>query len=210
VTADRPIRVMIFDDHQMVREGIVALLQMQGDFQVVGEAGEGESAVALYRLQRPDVALVDLRMPGKDGVAVIEAIRGEFPEARLLVLTTYDSDDDVARALRAGASGYLLKGAGRQALAEAVRAVHAGRRHVPPALADRILQRPDDEPLSGREIEVLRRIARGLGNRAIGEELGISESTVKGHVNRLLAKLGVTDRTKALVVALRRRLIDVD
>jgi two-component system NarL family response regulator len=116
VTADRPIRVMIFDDHQMVREGIVALLQMQGDFQVVGEAGEGESAVALYRLQRPDVALVDLRMPGKDGVAVIEAIRGEFPEARLLVLTTYDSDDDVARALRAGASGYLLKGAGRQAL----------------------------------------------------------------------------------------------
>jgi DNA-binding NarL/FixJ family response regulator len=204
------IRVMVFDDHTLVREGIVALLQMQPDFQVVGEAGDGQSAIARYRAHRPDVALVDLRMPGGDGVSVIRVIREEFPAARLLVLTTYDSEDDIMRALQAGAAGYLLKGAGRAALGEAIRAVHAGRRYIPPDIAGRVAPRPADEALSEREVEVLRGIARGLGNKEIGEELGISESTVKGHVNRLLAKLGVTDRTKALVLALRRRLVQLD
>lgn len=204
------IRVAVFDDHTMVREGIVALLQMHEDFEVVGQAGDGESALESYRQQRPDVALVDLRMPKKDGVAVIRALRGEFPASRLLVLTTYDGEDEVSRALQAGARGYLLKGASRTALTEAIRCVHAGRRYIPPDLADRILPRPDDEALSGRELEVLQGIARGQSNDEIGETLGISENTVKGHVNHLLAKLGVNDRTNALLVALKRRIIQLD
>jgi len=204
------IRVSVFEDHTMVREGIVALLQMHEDFEVVGQAGDGESALESYRQQRPDVALVDLRMPKKDGVAVIRALRDEFPGSRLLVLTTYDGEDEVSRALQAGARGYLLKGAGRAALTEAIRCVHAGRRYVPPELADRILPRPDDEALSGRELEVLKGIARGQSNEAIGDALGIAENTVKGHVNHLLAKLGVNDRTNALLVALKRGLVQLD
>jgi two-component system NarL family response regulator len=204
------IRVAVFDDHALVREGIVALLQMQADFEVVGEAGDGESALEVYRRLQPDVALVDLRMPRKDGVAVIRALRAEFPASRLLVLTTYDGEDDVSRALQAGARGYLLKGASRAALTEAIRCLHAGRRYVPPDLADRILPRPDDETLSGRELEVLKGIARGMSNEEIGGTLGISENTVKGHVNRLLGKLGVNDRTNALLVALRRGIVQLD
>jgi two-component system, NarL family, response regulator len=204
------IRVAVFDDHTMVREGIVALLQMQEDFEIVGQAGDGGAAIEVYRAHRPDVALVDLRMPGKDGVAVISAVRQEFPGARFLVLTTYDGEDDVSRALHAGARGYLLKGASRAALSEAIRAVHAGQRYVTPDLADRLLPRPSDEELTDREIEVLRAIAKGMANKEIAEALKISESTVKGHVNNLLAKLGVSDRTKALVVALRRGLVQLD
>jgi two-component system NarL family response regulator len=204
------IRVAVFDDHTMVREGIVALLQMQEDFEIVGQAGDGVSAIEFYRTHRPDVALVDLRMPGKDGVAVIAAVRQEFPAARFLVLTTYDGEDDISRALHAGARGYLLKGASRTALAEAIRAVHAGQRYVAPDLADRLLPRPSDEELTDREVEVLRAIAKGMANKEIAEALHISESTVKGHVNNLLAKLGVSDRTKALVVALRRGLVQLD
>jgi two-component system, NarL family, response regulator len=204
------IRVAVFDDHTMVREGIVALLEMQEDFEIVGQAGDGVSAIEFYRAQRPDVALVDLRMPGKDGVAVIAAVRQEFPGARFLVLTTYDGEDDISRALHAGARGYLLKGASRAALADAIRAVHAGQRYVAPDLADRLLPRPSDEALTDREIEVLRAIAKGMANKEIAEALHISESTVKGHVNNLLAKLGVSDRTKALVVALRRGLVQLD
>ena len=204
------IRVAVFDDHTMVREGIVALLEMQADVEVVGQAGDGVEAISFWRTHRPDVALVDLRMPGKDGVAVITAIRQEFPGARFLVLTTYDGEDDISRALHAGARGYLLKGASRGALADAIRAVHAGQRYVAPDLADRVLPRPSDEELTEREVEVLRAIAKGMSNKEIAESLHISESTVKGHVNNLLAKLGVTDRTKALVVALRRGLVQLD
>jgi two-component system, NarL family, response regulator len=204
------IRVVVFDDHVMVREGIVALLEMQSDFEVVGEAGDGETAVTLYRKERPDVALVDLRMPAGDGVAVIEALRDEFPGGHFLVLTTYDSEDNVSRALQAGAHGYLLKGASRAALADAIRAVHAGQRYIPPDLADRVLPRPQEETLSEREVDVLKAIAEGKNNKEIGETLHISESTVKGHVNHVLAKLKVTDRTKALVVAVKRGLIRID
>jgi two-component system, NarL family, response regulator len=206
----RRIRVMVFDDHAMIREGIVALLQMQGGFEVVGEAGDGESAIALYRQHRPDVALVDLRMPRKDGVAVIQTLRQEFPSGRFLVLTTYDSEDNVARALQAGASGYLLKGASRTALTDAIVRISAGHRYIPADLADRVLPRPADEALSEREVEVLKAIAEGMSNKEIGESLGIAESTVKGHVNHLFGKLGVTDRTKALVVAVKRGLIQID
>jgi two-component system NarL family response regulator len=209
-TTRRPIRVMVFDDHAMIREGIVALLQMQGEFEVVGDAGDGDSAITLYRQHRPDVALVDLRMPRRDGVAVIQTLRQEFPGGRFLVLTTYDSEDNVARALQAGANGYLLKGASRTTLAEAIRRVHAGHRYIPPDLADRVLPRPADEALSEREVEVLKAIAEGMSNKEIGESLHIAESTVKGHVNHLFGKLGVTDRTKALVVAVKRGLIRID
>jgi DNA-binding NarL/FixJ family response regulator len=210
-TTDRPrIRVVVFDDHQMIREGIVALLRMHDDLEVVGEAGDGAAAIDLYRRLQPDVALVDLRMPVKDGVAVIRELRAEFRNSRLLVLTTYDSEDDVSRALQAGARGYVLKGASRTTLTDAIRAVHAGRRYIPPDLADRVLPRPADEELSERELEVLAGIAAGLNNREIGDHLDISESTVKSHLNHLFAKLGVTDRTKALVVALRRGLTRVE
>jgi two-component system NarL family response regulator len=204
------IRVMVIEDHQMVREGIVALLAMQDDLDVVAEAGDGESALAIFRQHRPDVTLVDLRLPKLDGVAVIRALREESPRSRFLVLTTYDGENDVSHALLAGASGYLLKGASAAALTEAIRTVHAGRRYVPAELAERVLPRPPADSLTEREVEVLFRIARGLGNKDIAAELGIAERTVKGHVNNLLSKLGVTDRTKALVVAIRRGLVRVE
>jgi len=204
------IQVMVIEDHLMVRQGIVALLAMQSDLEVVAEAGDGESALSIFRENRPDVTLVDLRLPKRNGVEVIRTLRDESPRSRFLVLTTYDGEDDISQALQAGASGYLLKGAGRTELTEAIRAVHAGRRYVPPELAERVLPRPAGDSLTERELEVLHRIAKGLGNKEIGVELGISESTVKGHVNNLLAKLGVTDRTKALVVAIRRGLVRVE
>jgi DNA-binding NarL/FixJ family response regulator len=206
----RPIRVLICEDHQIVREGLVALLEAHDDFQVVGEAGDGEAAIALFRRQPPDVTLIDLRMPRLDGVEVIRTVRREFPASRFLVLTTYDSEDDVSRALQAGASGYLLKGTNRSTLRDAIRLVHAGRRYIPPEIAERVLPGPAAEELTEREVQVLRRIAEGLSNRDIGVQLGISESTVKTHVNRLLGKLGVTDRTKALVLALKRGLVHID
>jgi DNA-binding NarL/FixJ family response regulator len=209
VSAEK-IRVAVFDDHTVVREGIVALLELHPDFEVVGQAGDGDAAIALWKELRPDVCLVDLRMPGRDGVAVIAAIRHELPGARLLVLTTYDSEDDVSRALQAGARGYLLKGATRATLADAIRSVHAGQRYVPPDLADRVLPRPDAEALTEREAEVLDRIAKGMSNKEIADALGISEHTVKGHVKNVLGKLGVTDRTKALVEAVRRGLVHLD
>lgn len=208
--ASKTIRVMVIEDHLMVRQGIVALLAMQSDFEVVAEAGDGDSALPLFRQHRPDVTLVDLRLPGRDGVEVIRALRAENSRGRFLVLTTYDGEDDISRALQAGAAGYLLKGASRTELADAIRAINAGHRHVPSELAARVLPRPADEALTDREIEVLRCIAEGLGNQDIGQRLGISESTVKGHVNNILGKLGVTDRTKALVVAIRRGLVRVD
>jgi DNA-binding NarL/FixJ family response regulator len=204
------IRVAVFEDHTMVREGIVALLEMHADLEVVGQAGDGDASIALWKEVRPDVALVDLRMPGKDGVAVIAAIRQEQPAARFLVLTTYDSEDDVSRALQSGARGYLLKGATRATLVDAIRSVHAGHRYVPPDLADRVLPRPSDESLTEREAAVLHRIAQGMSNKEIGDALGISEHTVKGHVKNVLGKLGVTDRTKALVEAVRRGLVHLD
>jgi two-component system NarL family response regulator len=211
VTAEkRPIRVMVCEDHQIVREGLVALLAAHDDFQVIAEAGDGETAIARFREQPPDVTLIDLRMPKVDGVEVIRRLRRDFPDSRFLVLTTYDTEDDVSRALQAGANGYLLKGTNRTTLRDAIRLLHAGRRFIPPEIADRVLPGPAAEELTEREVEVLRRIAEGMSNREIGEQLGITESTVKTHVNRLLGKLGVTDRTKALILALKRGLVHID
>jgi two-component system NarL family response regulator len=204
------IRVMVVEDHVVVRQGIAALLQMQKDFEVVAEAGDGDSAIEAFRQHRPDVTLMDLRIPRKDGVEVIRLLRREFPASRFLVLTTYDSEDDVSRALQAGASGYLLKGVSRATLTDAIRLLHAGRRYIPPEIADRVLPRPPGVVLTAREVQVLRRIAEGLSNKEIGEQLGISESTVKTHVNHLLGKLGAADRTKALVLALKRGLVQID
>lgn len=204
------IRVMVIEDHQMVRQGLVALLAMQDDLEVVAEAGDGESALAIFRQHWPDVTLVDLRLPGKDGVEVIRALRAESNRGRFLVLTTYDGENDVSHALQAGASGYLLKGASATALTDAIRTIAAGRRYVPVELAERFLPGLAADTLTDREVEVLNRIARGMGNKDIGADLGISERTVKGHVNNLLSKLGVTDRTKALVVAIRRGLVRVE
>jgi DNA-binding NarL/FixJ family response regulator len=206
----RPIRVMICEDHQIVREGLVALLQANDDFQIVAEAGDGQTAIELYRRDPPDVTLMDLRIPKVDGVEVIRVLRREFPSGRFLVLTTYDTEEDISRALHAGASGYLLKGTDRATLRDAIRLIHAGRRYISPEIAERVLPGSTAEELTDREVEVLRRLAEGMSNKEIGEQLGIAESTVKTHVNRLLGKLGVTDRTKALVLALKRGLVHID
>lgn len=206
----RPIRVLIVEDHVIVREGLVSLLEAHDDFQVIGQAGDGEAALEVYRRDPPDVTLVDLRMPRVDGVELIRRVRREFPGSRFLVLTTYDGEDDVTRALQAGASGYLLKGTDRTTLRDAIRLIHAGRRFIPQEIADRVLPGATAVELTDREVEVLRRIAEGMSNKEIGEHLGISESTVKTHVNHLLGKLGATDRTKALVLALRRGLVHIE
>jgi two-component system NarL family response regulator len=210
VTRDgAPIRVLVCEDHRIVREGIVALLEADDDFAVVAEAGDGVTGVALFREHTPDVTLIDLRMPRMDGVETIRLLRREFPRSRFLVLTTHDTEDDITRALHAGASGYLLKDVGRATLRDAIRIIHAGRRFIPPEIADRALPGSVLEELTDRELEVLRRIAEGLSNGEIAAQLGISESTVKSHVNGLLGKLGVSDRTKALVLALKRGLVQI-
>jgi two-component system, NarL family, response regulator len=203
------IRVLVCDDHQIVRQGLVALLQADDDFEVVAEAGDGGETIALFRQHAPDVTLIDLRMPRLDGIETIRLLKRSAPDSRFLVLTTYDNDDDISRALQAGASGYLLKDVGRDTLREAIRIVHTGRRFIPAEIADRVLPRLNDQELTERELQVLRGIAQGLSNREIGDQLGIAESTVKSHVNGLLGKLGVTDRTQALVLAVKRGLVQI-
>ena len=206
-----PIRLLIVDDHPIVRDGLVAILhQGESDLEVVGEAGDGLEAVAAWRTLRPTVTIMDLQLPGLSGVEAIAAIRREDPEARVLVLTTFDGDADIQRALEAGARGYLLKSVRRAILIEAVRAVAAGQRYLPPATAARLVEGLEAERLTPRELDVLRLLARGQRNREIADELGLAEPTVKIHVNSLLRKLQVKDRTEATVVALRRGLVHLD
>ncbi len=203
-----PIRLLIVDDHPVVRDGLVAILhQAEPDLVVVGEAGDGREAVARWRELRPSVTIMDLQLPGQSGVEAIAAIRKEDPEARILVLTTFDGDADIQRALEAGARGYLLKSIRRPVLLEAVRAVAAGQRYLPPATSARLVEGLEAERLTARELDVLAFLAQGLRNREIAEELGLAEPTVKIHVNNLLRKLQVKDRTEAAVVALRRGLV---
>lgn len=211
------VRVLIVDDHPVVREGLAGMLAGYdaGDVQmeVVGEAGDGAEAVVLFRRLRPDVVLMDLRMPGMDGVQAIEQIVGETPDARILVLTTYDSDADIVRAVEVGASGYLLKDAPRRDLFAAIEKVARGESVLAPAVANRLMQRmraPQEEALSGREIEVLQLVARGKSNRDIGKALHISTATVKTHLVRIFDKLGVSDRTAAVTVALERGIMRLD
>ena len=204
-----PIRVMIVDDHPLLREGIAAVLESHDDLKVVGEAADGAQALAQFRACRPDVTLMDLQMPGIGGVEAIAAIRGEFPGARILVLTTYKGDVQALRAFKAGASGYLLKSALRKELVDAIRTVHAGRRIVPREIAVEIAEHVIDDALSEREAEVLRHVAGGNGNKQIAALLGITEDTVKAHMKHILAKLAAQDRTHAVTIAIRRGIIEI-
>ena len=204
------IRILIVEDHQVVRQGFVALLRMVGGMDVIAEASSGAQAIELYRLHKPDVTLMDLRMPGMGGVETITAIRAEFPDARVIVLTTFDGDEDIYRAIQAGARGYLLKGMGIDELVEAIETVHRGRSKIPAAIAERLAERLSGNALTERETEVLKTIALGKSNKEIASALFISEATVKTHINNLLSKLGATDRTQAARIAQQRGIVHLD
>jgi DNA-binding NarL/FixJ family response regulator len=197
------------DDHPLLREGIAALIGNQSDMQLIGEAANGREAIQQFRKHHPDITLMDLQMPEMSGIDAISAIRGEFPDARIIVLTTYAGDFQVSRALQAGARGYLLKGMLRQELLETIRAVHAGRKRLSAEVAAEIAEHATDDVLTPREIAVLRLIARGNTNKEIAGKLSLTEETVKGHVKNILAKLGVHDRTYAVTIGLKRGIIDL-
>lgn len=201
------IRVLVADDHSVVREGLVSMIGRKTDMTVVGEATNGREAVNLWRQHRPDVTLLDLRMPELDGVGAINEIRAQDERAHIIVLTTFDGDEDIYRAIKAGAKAYLLKDAAREALMDSIRKVHRGETCVPPALAAKLAERVSGESLSGREIEVLNLIAQGKSNKEIGSRLFISEGTVKSHVKGIFAKMNVISRTEAVASATRRGLI---
>ena len=201
------IRIMLVDDHFLVRMGLLGTLGAEEDMTVVAEAENGSEAVSQFRRARPDVTLMDLRLPGMDGIESTVAIRREFPKARIIVLSTFDGDEDIYRALEAGAAGYLLKEIQREDLLRAIRDVHRGNRCLPPRVAARLAQRPVGCDLTTRELDVLERIVGGMSNRQIGEALTISEGTVKTHVNSILSKLGVSDRTQATVAAIDRGIV---
>ena len=202
-----PIHVLVADDHLVVRLGLAAVLQFDVGIRVVAMAESGQEAVSLYRKHRPDVVLMDLRMPDLDGVEATRRIRAEFPEARILMLTTYDTDEDVRRALDAGASGYLLKTAGQEELVAALRAVHRGERWLPAGVAARWPEIQEQPSLSARQLEVLELLGKGFSNKEIARLLGFSEDGAKAHLKTIFAKLGVQDRTEAVAVALQRGLI---
>jgi two-component system, NarL family, response regulator len=204
----KPIRVLLAEDHEVVRDGLAAIIDYQADMTVVGHACNGEEAVERFAELQPDITLMDLRMPGMGGAPAIEAIRKKFGDARIIVLTTYDGDENIYRALKAGARGYLLKDSGKDDLLSAIRAVHEGRSYVPPEIATRLVTRTQaGAPLTTREIEVLQLMAEGKSNKEIGAALFISEGTVKTHVNSIHEKLSVSDRTEAVIVALKRGII---
>ena len=205
-----PIRVMVVDDHQIVRQGLVALINTETDLTVVAEGADGQQAVELFRQHQPDVTLMDLRMPMLGGVEATKLIRQEAPNARIIVLTTFDGDEDIYRALQSGAQSYLLKGVSFEELPEAIRTVHAGQRRIPAVVAERLAERLTGEVLTAREVQVLELIVRGNSNKEIGTALAISEATVKSHINSLLSKLGVTDRTQAATTALQRGIVHFD
>ena len=203
------IRILIADDHTVVREGLVSLVKRKPDMVVVAEATNGREAVDLWKQHQPDVALLDLRMPELDGVGAIKEIREQDSDAHIVVLTTFDGDEDIYRAIKAGAKGYLLKDSAREALMECIRRVHAGETCIPATLAAKLADRVSGEALSAREIEVLQRIAAGKSNKEIGAELFISEGTVKTHVKSIFSKLDVVSRTEAVATATRRGLIQL-
>jgi DNA-binding NarL/FixJ family response regulator len=204
------IRVLVVEDHNVVRQGLVALLNLVDGIQVVSEAADGAEAVEQHRKHHPDVTLVDLRLPKLSGVEVIQQVRAKTPQARFVVLTTYDGDEDIYRALKAGAKAYLLKGMTTEELITTIREVHAGRSHIPAAIAERLAERMGTEDLTPREAEVLEQIVAGKSNKEIAAELEISEATVKTHINTLLSKLGVTDRTQAATAAIRRGIVSFE
>jgi len=202
-----PIRILVVDDHHVVRQGLVALLNIMPDIAVVGQAADGDEAISLYRTLKPDITLMDLQLPGVSGVEAIRRIRNEDPAARFIVLTTFDGDEDIFRALEAGARAYLLKGMTVEELTSAIKAVHAGKTRISPAIADKLAGRMSSQALTAREQDVLERIVAGRSNKEIASDLNISEATVKTHINSLLGKLGVGDRTHAATVALQRGIV---
>jgi len=203
VTTTR-IQILTVDDHPLLREGIAAVIHGETDMVIVGEASNGREAIEMFRSRRPDVALMDLQMPGLNGIDAIAAIRQEHPEARIIVLTTYEGDVLARRALKAGATGYILKDMIRTELLEAIRAVHVGRRYIPQKIAAELAEHYTEDDLTEREVEILREVARGTSNKIIAAHLSISEATVKAHMQKIMLKLGASDRTHAVNIAMTR------
>jgi DNA-binding NarL/FixJ family response regulator len=208
-TSPNPIRILLADDHPLLRDGVAGLVADQPDMQLVGEASTGREAIDQFRKHRPDVALLDLQMPEMNGIDAILAIRSEFPKARIVVLTTYTGDAQILRALKAGAQAYLLKSVLRRELLDTIRAVHKGQKRIPPEVAAQLADHAADDPLTAREVEVLRLIAAGKANKLVASDLSITEETVKGHVKSILSKLGASDRTHAVTIALKRGIIQL-
>jgi DNA-binding NarL/FixJ family response regulator len=209
MNTSRQIRILTVDDHPVLREGIAAIVAAEPDMLVVAEAGNGREAIELYRIHRPDITLMDLQMPLMNGTDAIAAIRVDFPNARIIVLSTYSGDAQAVRALNAGASGYLLKSMVRKELAETIRCVHAGRKKIPPEVAIKMAEHHGDDALTEREIEILREVAAGNANKMIADNFSISEQTVKAHMRNILSKLGANDRTHAVTIALQRGIIEI-
>lgn len=204
------IRVLAVDDHPLVRKGIASILANESDMQLVAEAGSGREAVERYRECHPDVTLMDLRMPEMDGVQATQAIRKEFPEARIIALTSYDGDQDIYRALEAGVRGYMLKEMVHTDVLRAIRTVHAGKRLMPQEVAERLSEYFPQVALTPREVEVLGHVARGMANKEIAEQLGTASGTIKMHIQNILEKLGASDRTHAVTIAIQRGILHLD
>ncbi len=208
-STDSRIRILVADDHPLLREGLAAMIARQPDMALVAEADNGEQAIQAFRTHQPDITLMDVLMPTMGGIDAIAAIRAEFPTARIIVLTTYRGDAQALRAIKAGASGYLLKSMLRKELVETIRVVHAGHRRIDGGIASEIAEHKADDELTQREHDVLSQVAAGGANREIATRLGISEETVKSHLKSVMNKLGASDRTQAVVVALKRGIIDI-
>jgi DNA-binding NarL/FixJ family response regulator len=208
-TNDRAIRILLADDHPLLRDGVAGLIADQSDMELVGEASTGIEAIDQFRKHRPDIILLDLQMPELGGIDAIKTIREEFPEARIIILTTYKGDAQVLSALRSGAQAYLLKSTLRRELLDTIRAVHKGQKRIPPNVAAQLAEHAADDPLTFRELAVLQLIAAGKANKLIASDLAITEETVKGHVKNILSKLGANDRTHAVTIALKRGIIEL-
>ena len=204
---DQTIRIMVADDHPIVRSGLVLMIDYTPNMETVAEANNGLEAVALFRQYRPDVTLMDLRMPEMSGADAIAAIHQEFTEAKIIVLTTYDGDEDIYKGLKAGAKGYIFKNAPVDEIIRAIKTVYEGKKYIPPEVGEKLSERLNRPQLSNRELDVLKLVAQGKTNQQIATELYISESTVKYHINGVLSKLGVSDRTQATLIAIKRGIV---